>query len=280
MTKTKNTMLGLLEAIFEGHEIRYGTDSAGRTLFVAKDVCAALGISKHRDAMADIDAAEIGRLGLDLPLSPGQRQMGPERSSSTGHQIGSLDRDLPSTSTGRQMDATGPDLTSTSTGHQVGRFSGRKHMVAVTESGLVELVARSRKEPALRFRRWLFREVLPQIHRYGSYVQGATVAERIRMAHRRIRAERAGEIAASAAAMQTYGLTDIGAFVRLRGVAPRDVLGFANMVKAMARRFGWHAPKFFLGRRMVPAYPAPVLEAALLRYQPALPFQAEGGAAR
>lgn len=42
-------------------------------------------------------------------------------------------------------------------------------MRTVTEPGLYRLIFASRKPDAVRFRRWVFHEVLPQIRRTGSY---------------------------------------------------------------------------------------------------------------
>ncbi len=42
-------------------------------------------------------------------------------------------------------------------------------MVTVTEPGLYQLIHRSRKPEAKRFRRWVSHEVLPSIRRYGCY---------------------------------------------------------------------------------------------------------------
>lgn len=49
-------MKALLDLVFEGHEVRVILN--GEAQFIALDVCAALGISKHRDAMARLDADE------------------------------------------------------------------------------------------------------------------------------------------------------------------------------------------------------------------------------
>lgn len=47
-----------------------------------------------------------------------------------------------------------------------------QEMLTVTESGLYDLIMRSRKPDARRFRRWVRGEVLPQIRRTGSYGPG------------------------------------------------------------------------------------------------------------
>lgn len=48
--------------------------------------------------------------------------------------------------------------------------SGKQQMVVITESGLYHLIFKSRKESAIRFRRWVTQEVLPEIRKNGSYL--------------------------------------------------------------------------------------------------------------
>lgn len=45
----------------------------------------------------------------------------------------------------------------------------RRHMTAVSESGLYHLIFNSRKPEARRFRRWVTQEVLPSIRQTGGY---------------------------------------------------------------------------------------------------------------
>ncbi len=47
---------------------------------------------------------------------------------------------------------------------------GKQQMVVITESGLYHLIFKSRKEAAIRFRRWVTQEVLPEIRKHGSYL--------------------------------------------------------------------------------------------------------------
>lgn len=49
-------------------------------------------------------------------------------------------------------------------------LSGTQEMLIVSESGLYALIWSSRKPEAKTFRRWVSREVLPQIRKTGSYV--------------------------------------------------------------------------------------------------------------
>ena len=87
---------------------------AGETWFVASDVCAAVDVANHRDAVARLDDDERASIVVDTP--------------------------------------GGPQAT-----------------VAVNESGLYQIVLRSRKAAAKRFRKWVTSEVLPAIRRTGSY---------------------------------------------------------------------------------------------------------------
>lgn len=56
------------------------------------------------------------------------------------------------------------------------RTSGQaREMLTVTEPGLYSLVTRSRKTIGKRFRRWLFHEVVPCIHKHGCYPEPEVV---------------------------------------------------------------------------------------------------------
>ena len=46
---------------------------------------------------------------------------------------------------------------------------GEQEMLTVTEPGLYNLIFKSRKAPAKRFKRWVFHEILPSIRKNGSY---------------------------------------------------------------------------------------------------------------
>lgn len=48
-------------------------------------------------------------------------------------------------------------------------LGGQQQMLTVTEPGLYELIFRSDKPAAQRFRVWVFEEVLPSIRRTGTY---------------------------------------------------------------------------------------------------------------
>jgi prophage antirepressor-like protein len=53
-------------------------------------------------------------------------------------------------------------------------LGGQQKMLTVTEPGLYELIFRSDKPVAQRFRVWMFEEVLPSIRRTGSYSHSAS----------------------------------------------------------------------------------------------------------
>lgn len=56
-----------------------------------------------------------------------------------------------------------------------GNGRGNPNKIIVTESGLYNLVLRSRKPEAKGFRRWVTHEVLPSIRRHGVYATDATI---------------------------------------------------------------------------------------------------------
>ncbi|MEG4444068.1 BRO family protein [Microcoleus sp. AT9_B5] len=55
--------------------------------------------------------------------------------------------------------------------YSIHTLGGQQQMLTVTEPGLYELIFRSDKPAAQRFRVWVFEEVLPSIRRTGSYSQ-------------------------------------------------------------------------------------------------------------
>jgi len=57
--------------------------------------------------------------------------------------------------------------------HSMNTLGGQQQMLTVTEPGLYELIFRSDKPAAQRFRVWMFEEVLPSIRRTGSYSHAA-----------------------------------------------------------------------------------------------------------
>jgi prophage antirepressor-like protein len=111
-----------------GEQLIRTIERGGEPWFVAKDVCSALEIAHHNDAIQKLDDDEIDGVGLTDPM-------------------------------------------------------GRPQTVnVVSESGMYTLVLRCRdatKEGTLphRFKRWVTREVLPQIRRTGSYQSPAAADE-------------------------------------------------------------------------------------------------------
>jgi prophage antirepressor-like protein len=57
--------------------------------------------------------------------------------------------------------------------YSIHTLGGQQQMLTVTEPGLYELIFRSDKPAAQRFRIWMFEEVLPSIRRTGSYSHSA-----------------------------------------------------------------------------------------------------------
>lgn len=52
---------------------------------------------------------------------------------------------------------------------------GPQDMVTINESGLYNLIIRSNKEEAKRFRKWVTSEVLPSIRKHGAYMTAETI---------------------------------------------------------------------------------------------------------
>lgn len=113
-------MNGLQVFQYEGKQVRT-VEKDGETWWVLKDVCAVLGILKHRDVAARLDADERGSVRVDT-------------------------------------------------------LGGTQEMVCVNESGLYHVILRSDKPQAKPFRRWVTKEVLPEIRRKGSYGENRAVA--------------------------------------------------------------------------------------------------------
>lgn len=58
--------------------------------------------------------------------------------------------------------------------------SGRQGIWAVTESGLYHLIFKSRKDSAVKFRRWVTEEVLPSIRKNAGYISPNATLDQIR----------------------------------------------------------------------------------------------------
>jgi len=99
---------------FDDHNVRVIVDLEGNPWWVASDVCAALGISKARDAVSRLDSEDATTTGI--PSAGGVQQS-----------------------------------------------------FIVNESGLYDLIFTSRRPEAKRFKRWVTKEVLPEIRKTGSF---------------------------------------------------------------------------------------------------------------
>jgi anti-repressor protein len=65
----------LVDTRFDGYHIRFLIPPTGEPAWVGKDVCAVLGISKYRDAQAQLDTDERVSIAVDTPGGP-QRMVG------------------------------------------------------------------------------------------------------------------------------------------------------------------------------------------------------------
>lgn len=217
-------MKALLDLLFENHEIR--VVSNGNILFVAEDVCRALGIRFYRDAIARLEDDEKTTVRL---------------------------AGVPSTITRRNL-------------------GGNPNVSAVTESGLYRLIFMSRKPVARRFCRWVTSEVLPQIAKYGSYLPGASPAERCAALRLRWKHERAELLARDSAALAESGLLTIAAFRKIHAVPARDALPFFRFVQIAAQDAGEKPRRFFIEGAMRHAWTLGALMRGLTSYQPRLPL--------
>lgn len=64
---------------------------------------------------------------------------------------------------------TGVDEDDITNGDVIDSIGRRQSVKCVTEAGLYQLIFKSKKESAKQFKRWVVREVLPQIRKTGSY---------------------------------------------------------------------------------------------------------------
>jgi prophage antirepressor-like protein len=167
-------------------------------------------------------------------------------------------------------------VVSVSTRHQLGERGVRKtqEMTALNETGVAALIMCSRKPAARRFRKWLLGEVLPQLIQYGSYLPGASRAERLQALHRRWRQERLASLEHSAAAMAESGLMTLKAFREEHAIPQRDILSIARRLTALAKADGIRPTKLTLKGYANPAntWPRPLLAAATNSTIPRLPL--------
>jgi prophage antirepressor-like protein len=164
------------------------------------------------------------------------------------------------------LDSDETRLVSISTGQQVREVS------FLTETGIAALVMCSRKPAARRFRRWMLGEVLPQLLTYGSYLPGATPAERLQALNRRVQQERAACVASSQATLTESGLMTLRAFRLEHAIPPQDILPIARRLQLLAAADGTAPVKLTLPGHANPAnaWPRPLLAAAVNSTQPRL----------
>lgn len=105
---------------YEGNEVRT-VQKNGDTLWVLKDVCAVLSISKYRDTAERLDADERASVRVDT-------------------------------------------------------LGGAQDMICINESGLYNVILRSDKPEAKKFKRWVTHEVLPSIRKHGLYAADELLA--------------------------------------------------------------------------------------------------------
>lgn len=142
----------------------------------------------------------------------------------------------------------------------------------LTQSGVFALVMGSRKPAARRFSRWLMDEVIPQLIKYGSYIPGASPAERLKALSTRYRAERAERLAADGATLAEGGLMTLRAFRLEHALPARDILPIASRLRRLAQADGITPLKLTLPGYSNPtnAWPRPLLAAVVNSTQPRL----------
>jgi prophage antirepressor-like protein len=142
----------------------------------------------------------------------------------------------------------------------------KRELQFLTQSGVFALVMGSRKPAARRFQRWLADEVLPQLLQYGSYLPGATPAERLQALHRRWQQERAALIQSSEELMQEKGLMTLQAFRLKHDIHPWNMPGITRQLTGQAMCFGIRAAKLVLKGQRCPvnAWPEWLLDEAVI----------------
>ena len=162
-------------------------------------------------------------------------------------------------------------------------LGGKQTMICLSESGVAALVMCSRKPAARRFRRFITGEVIPQLIQCGTFVEGATPAERIVAAGRRIRQERAAMLAADTAALEAgAGLALLCVFRAENFLPDRDALELGRRVARVAKAYAVQPRLMFIrGQKNNPVkvWPRAILRQAADSLIPRLPFYPEGGRA-
>lgn len=155
-------------------------------------------------------------------------------------------------------------------------LGGLQRYQTVTQSGLYHLILLSRKPVAKRFRKWITSEVLPQIAKYGSYLPGATPAERVRAFWRRWKQERRELLLSEEEKLTASGLLTVAAFRVVHGIESRDALSFARQVGYQAGLAGVKPRRFFREGGMRSAWPKELLFLSLVNFQPKLNLGGDG----
>ncbi len=79
----------------------------------------------------------------------------------------------------KALERLDPDEKGVNSIHTLG---GQQELTTISEPGLYNLILRSRKPSAKRFRRWVTHEVLPAIRRHGRYTAPRSLPEALRLA--------------------------------------------------------------------------------------------------
>jgi len=144
--------------------------------------------------------------------------------------------------------------------------SGAQQMVAVNESGLYNLVLGSRKPEAKLFKRWITREVLPEIRRTGAYsiaptpTLPKTFAEALRLAadQQDVITAQAEQLAAAAPAVEfveryadstgTKGFRQVAKLLQANENLFREFLLDERIMYRLGGELTPHAPHIDAGR--------------------------------
>jgi prophage antirepressor-like protein len=152
---------------------------------------------------------------------------------------------------------------------------GPQTVAYVTESGLYALLLKSRLPAAKAWRDWLFDVVLPEIHRTGSYLPGATEIEKIRAGQRRITLERRALADKHALLLAESGWLSLRDYRLEQGVPARDALAVSRRLQYLAKRYAIAPQKLYLRgapSNPVNVWPRFILAQAVESTIPRLPF--------
>lgn len=145
----------------------------------------------------------------------------------------------------------------------------------VNESGLYDLVFRSDKPEAGRFRRWVFRDVLPQIRKTGMYSEPMDELDRLELAIAAARRDRARVAAVEARqdTMESHLAGVLGQYDEFTTLAYAKLNDLATD-RVSCQKHGQRATKLMRDRKMNPprkrqdatfgtvnVYPVEILEA-------------------